>query len=88
MSELDDQLLDSWIDSGASWISSVHRAVKLSRDELPVPGQQGLRFDHRHHFRQGLFPEAFAECGQRGPLAVREPHPSRNLVPKNAVFRD
>ena len=47
--ELEDQLLDGWIDSGPSGIVAVRGPVKLSRDEFPVPGQQGLGFDHRHH---------------------------------------
>ncbi len=87
-SELDDDLLDGWIDSGPSWIPPVRGAVKLSRDELPVPSQERLRFDHRHHFRHGFFPELFAELSQRGTFAVSEPHSSRDLVPHNAVFRD
>ncbi len=63
--ELDDYLLDDWIDAGPSWIVALPGPVTLSRDELSVPGQQRLRVAHRHHFRQGLFPEPCAEVGLR-----------------------
>ncbi len=88
LSELDDQLLYGWIDSWPSWIPPVRGPVKLSREELPVPSQEQLRFDHRHHFRQGLCPKPFAELSQRSTFTVSEPHSSRDLVPHNAVFRD
>ncbi len=87
LSELDDEWLDGWIDSGPSWIPSVRGAGKLSRDELSVPNQQRLRFDHRHHVRQGLFPKTFTKCSQRGTFTVSEPHSSRDVVLQNTVLR-
>ena len=53
-----------------------------------MPGQQRLRVDHRHHFRQGAFPEPCAEFSQRGALPVSEPHSSGDLLLQHAVFCD
>ena len=85
--ELDDELLDSWIDSGPSWIMALRGPVKLFCDELPVPGENRLRLDDGGNILEGLFPQSLAELGQRVALGIDELHPGRDLLPQNAVFR-
>ncbi len=61
--------------------------VKLSCDELSVPGENRLRLDGGGNILEGLFSQSLAELGQRVALGIDEPYPARDLPSQDAGLR-
>jgi hypothetical protein len=60
-------------------VGPVLRAIELSRDQLPEPAENRLRFCD---FRQTLSPESLPDPGQSGAFRIREPQPAwRQVTP-------
>jgi hypothetical protein len=73
------------IDRGAPWCLPFPGAVKFLRDELPVPGEDGVGLDDAGHLLQGLFPELHAECGQGFALTAAQPDTAFDLLAQYPV---
>jgi hypothetical protein len=56
------------------------RAVILLGDQLPVPGEDGVRGDDTGHFLQRLLTQSLAQFGERLPLSVAQAHAARDLL--------
>src|SRR3989442_734555 len=75
------------IDWGASWRLTLLRAVKLLRDELAVPGQDGVRLHDTGHVFQGFLPQLLADLRESRAFAVTEVHASYEPGAEHAIFR-
>src|SRR3954470_4081618 len=47
--QADDQFREFTSEGRSSWIEAVVRAIELVSDELPKPGENGVRFGSRSH---------------------------------------
>src|SRR5262249_14621185 len=63
------QSFDLWVNHGPTGSLALWGAVKLLGHELPVPGQDGVRFDDLSDFLEGLLAQLLADLCQRLALA-------------------
>jgi hypothetical protein len=54
--------------------------------ELAMPTENGLGFDDRGDFLQGLLPQLLTDLGEGLALAIRSAHTARDLVAQDAIF--
>jgi hypothetical protein len=62
------------------------RAVELLRDQSPIPSEKGIRPGNARDILQSFASESFRDLGQGGPLRIRQPEPSRQVGPEDAVL--
>ena len=62
-------------------------AVELLRNELAVPGQNGVRFDHVSHVLQGFLPQLLANHGEGLPLAITQADSTFDLRAQETILR-
>jgi hypothetical protein len=71
---------------GAAGIGTTAGAVELVRHQSPMPGEHGIRLGHACDILQSLTAESFRDLGQGGPLCIRQPDPTRQVGPEDAVL--
>src|SRR5262247_1906695 len=76
----DNQGLELWVDLRSSWSLALGGAVTFLRHKPAVPSEDGVGLDDGSDFLQGLLPQLLANCGQRLPLAITQPHTTGDLV--------
>jgi hypothetical protein len=64
------QILEAGVDARSSHGLAPFLTIKLLSDELAVPSEQDIWFSDIGHFLECLARQAFADLGQRGPLAI------------------
>ena len=74
------------VDPGTTWIRAALRAVKLLRDQPPMPGQDGFRLDDARNFFERLLAELFTDLGKGLPLAISKLEPALDLIAQDLVF--
>jgi hypothetical protein len=71
---------------GAPWHLALPRAIEFLRHELPVPGQDGLRFNDAGHLLKGLFTRLPAHLSQGHAFHVAQSYAPLDLLMQDAVF--
>src|SRR5712691_13283807 len=67
----DNEGLQFRVDLRSSWGLALLGAVKFLGNQYVVPGKDGVGFDDRGYFLQGLLPQLLADLGQRRAFAIR-----------------
>ena len=62
-------------------------AIELLRDELTVPGQDGVRLDDRGYLCQSLLAQLLADLGEGFPLPVSQVDAAGDLLAEKPVLR-
>src|SRR5271169_3243372 len=65
-----NQLFYLSLDAWPAWTATGCRAIELAGDQLPVPGQDGVRPRHRCDLGEGLAAQAMTDLAERGSLGV------------------
>ena len=60
-SQADDEFSDLTSDGRSTWVEAVPGAVKLLRNQLAKPSQDGVRFGGRGNWLEPLTSESFAD---------------------------
>src|SRR5689334_19618584 len=78
------QGLDLLVDRGTAGSLALLGTVKLFGDQCAMPGEDGVRFHDRCHFRQCLLPQLLADLGQGPALAITQPEAPLYLIAEDA----
>jgi hypothetical protein len=65
-----DQFFDGRVHSRAASQLALLGTVELLCDELPIPGEDGIRPSDARDFLKGLPPQTLGNLGQHRPLTV------------------
>jgi hypothetical protein len=60
-------------------------AVKLPRDQPPIPGENGVRFGDSGNLSECIAPQALPDLGEGRTLGIAQPQPFWQLRPENKV---
>ena len=80
------QILKLRMDAWSSHGPALFRTVEFVSDESAVPGEKGIGFSDMGHFLERFAPQAFANLGQRDPLAIGQPKSRPEVRLQNVVL--
>jgi hypothetical protein len=82
-----DERLELCVNLWATRRTPVLGDIKLLRDELTMPGQDGVRLDDRGDLCQSLLAQPLADLGEGFPLPVSQAYAAGDLVTEKPVLR-
>jgi hypothetical protein len=84
----DDQRFDVNSNTRSSRIGAMLGSVELEGDETAVPAKYGLGFGDTRDLGEQLAAVAFANVGERAPLAIGAAHVSGEAPPQDTILCD
>ena len=56
------------------------------RNQLPIPGEEGIRLGHACDLLEGFSTESFGDLGQSGSLRIGQPESGRQMRSEDAIL--
>ena len=82
----DHQRLDFRRYPGPAGIAATAGAVELVRNQLPIPGEKGIRLGDLCDILQSFASNSLSDLGQGGSLPIRQPEPGLQAGSEDAIL--